>query len=320
VVEVQVGGLRSQGQELQPGDGQLVALGDPAAQVGDGGELLAQLRLERPVVDRGGRGVPRADQFLGGVGVAEPVRGDAHQAVQAAEQEMQVGLLARPQPPVQQPVDPVADPAQVQEYRKRRAGIAQPGQAYHVRAELLERGLAYAVLLVVLGVVASLVRCHQHLSLDSQTPRKGLLTSEVSDDGRCWQVGGGRTDSRGGSLAVCRQGRQGRGERQGRARRRCVRCLPAVTGPELAGLDAERTAVVELVAFGDAALAFPAVDVVQHAAGAGHGLVAGLAPGLDESAGHRGLGPAPFLALLAQPRCEFGVHRGSVPPGWVSCG
>ena len=71
---------------------------------------------------------------------------------------------------------------------------------------------------------------------------------------------------------------------------------------ELAGRDAEGLAVVELVAFGEAALAaFPAVDVVAHVVDAGHGGVADRAAGLDELAGHLAFGPAPGLALLAQP-------------------
>jgi hypothetical protein len=51
-------------------------------------------------------------------------------------------------------------------------------------------------------------------------------------------------------------------------------------------VDAEGAAVVVLVALGDAALAFPPVEVMQHAVELGDGCVACLLCGPDEAAGH----------------------------------
>ena len=80
-------------------------------------------------------------------------------------------------------------------------GIGQAGQPHHVGAQLLEGGLADAVLLGLLGVVAALVRCHQHLSLHRGIAHTGLLYSTVSEgagvparrgSARTWLTGAAR--------------------------------------------------------------------------------------------------------------------------------
>ena len=59
---------------------------------------------------------------------------------------------------------------------------------------------------------------------------------------------------------------EGYGDRHGwRSWLRSVRQFSARTRAELAGVNTESAGVVELVALGGAALAFPAVNVVQHA-------------------------------------------------------
>ena len=163
----------------------------------------------------------------------------------------------------------------LQERGKRRAGIAQAGQPDQVSAQLLQRGLADAVLLVLRSVVASLVRCHQDLSLNREIAQSGLLPSTVGDERRV-PAGEGRPAR---ALTAGRwhrdRGRQCRPRLAIAGSRRPP--VSAGAGAELAGVDAEGAAVVELVALGDAALAFPAVDVVQHAVELGHGRVAGVA-------------------------------------------
>jgi hypothetical protein len=140
--------------------------------------------------------------------------------------------------------------------------------------------------------------CHQHLSIDREVTHNGLVYSTVSDEGGNWQT---RVlpSNRCGYLRDCERTGQ---DREGLDwRLRCGGRLPVMLArAELARQDAQGMAVVELVALGQTALAaFPAVDVVQHAAGAGDGGVAAVAPGLDEAAGHLGLGPALGFALLA---------------------
>jgi len=90
---------------------------------------------------------------------------------------------------------------------------------------------------------------------------------------------------------------------------RGVRRFPGLPGAELAGVDAEYTAVVELVALGYATVVFPAVEVVVHAVNGGHGRVASCTAGVNEPAGHLALVPAPVYTLLAQPHAEFAVHN-----------
>jgi hypothetical protein len=145
-------------------------------------------------------------------------------------------------------------------------------QSDKVGTELLECSVTDAVFLGLFGVVASVVCCHQHLSLHRRVAHYGILSPTVSDDGRDWQarVSGFRL-----SVWGC---------------------------AELGRRDAEGGAVVQFVPFGEAALAaFPAVDVVRHAVDAGQGGVAGGPAGLNELTSHLASGPSPGLALLAQP-------------------
>ena len=121
VVDVQAGSPLADGEVLEPAESQIPALFEPAAIVRVDRKLTTQVGHQRPVVDRVGVGKAGPVQLLGRVRVTELVGRDGHEPVEAAEQEVQVGLLAGPQPPVQQPVDPVADPACVQEHGKRLA-------------------------------------------------------------------------------------------------------------------------------------------------------------------------------------------------------
>ncbi len=49
--------------------------------------------------------------------MAQEIGCDAHKPVKTAKQEVQISLLARPQPPVQKMVDAVADPAHSDQVR-----------------------------------------------------------------------------------------------------------------------------------------------------------------------------------------------------------
>src|ERR1039457_6761678 len=111
VIHLKVGTRRPFGHVLESICGQVTAISEPAPPVHDVRELRTHMAKQRPVVDRSRVRPAGPDQLLGGVRIAEADGGAAHEVIQAAEQEVQIGLLARPQPTVQQPVDPVVDPA-----------------------------------------------------------------------------------------------------------------------------------------------------------------------------------------------------------------
>ncbi len=146
--------------------------------------------------------------------------------------------------------------------------------------QLLKGSLADVASFRLLSVLATLVCCHQHLSLNRGIAHLGILSPTVSDGARDEQAWVGRI--RGNMRDLLMRGRV------------CA---------ELVWPDAEGAAIVEFIALGEAALtAFPAVDVVAHAVHTGHGRVVGGPAGLDELTGHLAPAPAAGLALLAQPR------------------
>src|SRR2546430_16805703 len=86
-------------------------------------------------------------------------------------------------------------------------------------------------------------------------------------------------------------------------------------GAELLWLDAKRTAVVQLVPFGDTAVAvLPAADVAAHGVAVRNRVVAAVQGGPAELAGHLSDRPAANLALPPPPPRQFGKHSGSPSP------
>jgi hypothetical protein len=148
-----------------------------------------QLSEERPVVDRGRVHRTGSDQFLCRVWVSQPVSGDSHEPVEAAEQEVQVGLLARPQPPVQQPVDPSANPAHVQEHGKRLTDVGLVRKPYQVSTELVESDVSDSMVFRLLGVITTLMGHHENLSLNREPAQIGLWYPTVSDGERYRRAG-----------------------------------------------------------------------------------------------------------------------------------
>ena len=114
---VQVSCPRTIGEVAESAASQIPALLELAAEVRDIGKLTTQPGYQRTVVDRDSISTAGPVEFLCCVLVAEIVGGNTHEAVEAAKKEVQAGLLAGPEPPVEQPVDPVPDPAHVQEGR-----------------------------------------------------------------------------------------------------------------------------------------------------------------------------------------------------------
>src|ERR1700729_3442751 len=98
-------------------------------------------------------------------------------------------------------------------------------QTYKVGTELLERGIANAMLFSLLGVVASIVCCHQHLCLNRGIAHLGTLSPTVSDGegrGQAW-------------VSEIRGKMQGRHGGRGRGRRAAAGLVSA----ELVGGDPE---------------------------------------------------------------------------------
>ena len=169
VPEVQVGRVRSVPEVAQAVLGQVAGLLRLVVPVGVSEQLEAQVRHQRAVVDRGRVRPPGPDQFLGCLRVAEFPGGSRHQIGQAAEQEVQVGLVARPQSPVQHAEDPGPDPPHLQENRQRLGGHQLCGQPHYVGAELLHCHRADVTPFGALGVFAAFVCRHQDLLLDAES-------------------------------------------------------------------------------------------------------------------------------------------------------
>ena len=130
---------------------------------GDDGEVEAELGDEGPVVDGQGVGQAGAGELLGGRGVAEALGGVGHEAVERAEQEVQLDLVAGPQLAVQGGVHLLADAAHLEEQGQRLGGHVLPRQPGDLAAQVLEGGLADVAALGPLGVLVALPGGHQHL-------------------------------------------------------------------------------------------------------------------------------------------------------------
>ena len=186
VLEVKLRGVRAGVQVTQAASGKVAGLPGTVMPVRDSGEISPELGHERLVVDRDRVRPPGADQLLGRVRVTEVIGGRRHQAVQAAQQQVQVRLVAWPQPPVKRRVHPVPDPSHVLEQPEGLAGHVVTRQPDHVAAQLLQGGVPDVALLGLLGALAPVVRGHLHLSSDQGTARNDLLEPTVGDRWRSW--------------------------------------------------------------------------------------------------------------------------------------
>src|SRR6266516_2051666 len=74
-----------------------------------------QLAYQRPVVNPDSIGPRGAYKLPGGLRVAKTVCGDGHEAVEAAQQKVQFGCVAGPQPPIERRMHAAADTAHLQE-------------------------------------------------------------------------------------------------------------------------------------------------------------------------------------------------------------
>jgi len=86
-------------------------------------------------------------------------------------------------------VHAVPDAPHLLEQRERLAGHVAVRQPDHVAAQLLQGGVPDVALLGQLGVLASVVRGHLHLSSDPGAARNGLLEPTVGDRRRCHRGG-----------------------------------------------------------------------------------------------------------------------------------
>ena len=93
LLQVQVGAYQALRGVPQAVGGQVAAVEVPTAPVHDVGEPRPQHAAQCVVVDHVGVGPAAAEQFLCGVGAAEAVGGQAHQLVQAAEQEVPAAAI-----------------------------------------------------------------------------------------------------------------------------------------------------------------------------------------------------------------------------------
>jgi hypothetical protein len=84
VPDVQEGGVWAVGEVPQPIRREVSSLARPALP-DDAGQLQAQVRHERPVVDGSGVGPSGAAQFLGRLRESPVVCGNGHEVAQAAE-------------------------------------------------------------------------------------------------------------------------------------------------------------------------------------------------------------------------------------------
>ena len=183
-------------------------------------------------------------EFLAGGRVSEVSGHASHQAVDAAEQEVDFRPVPWPELPVKRVVHAAANPQHLLEQGNRLRGHVVAGEPGHVGVELLERGIADAALLGPACPLARLVRRHQDLLLNERVGFHRLARQRPA---------GGDNAGRAGRRL---RGQPGRRRRQPRCARR--------TG-KIGRLDAERRAVGKHVPLGNAVPALPAVDVVGQA-------------------------------------------------------
>ncbi len=120
--DVELGGVGSGGQVVQAGPGEVEAASRVAGPQGDDGEVEAELGDEGAVVDGEGVGESGAGEFFGGGGVAEAFGGVGHEAVEGAEEEVELDFVAGPEFPVQGGVHLLADAAHLEEQGEWLAG------------------------------------------------------------------------------------------------------------------------------------------------------------------------------------------------------
>jgi hypothetical protein len=111
VEQMQASGTVPIRKVIQPALGKDLRLARPVLPTCDVCRLCAQPAHHRSVVDRGRVRPPGANQFIGCVLETEIIGCISHQTVEAAKQEEQLGLVARPDLAVEDGEDPVSYPA-----------------------------------------------------------------------------------------------------------------------------------------------------------------------------------------------------------------
>jgi hypothetical protein len=104
--------------------------------------------------------------------VAQAVSGAGHQVIQAAEQEIQIGLVPWPELAVQRGIDLIAGAAHLEEQSQRLAGHVLGGQPDDLRAQVLQGGFARVAAFGGLGVVVAFVRGQRRFGTISRPIRQ----------------------------------------------------------------------------------------------------------------------------------------------------